>query len=124
MPSPSEILSAVAPKFDSVDGARLSTVLGLATSQVGSVFGTQRNTAIAYLAAHMLEIGNAASGSGGIITEETEGGLSRSYSGNANTKPTAYDRTVYGQEFVRIRKQCVMGARTRVSNTAIPPGEV
>lgn len=115
-------LSAIAPKFDTVDSDRLTAIISIASSQVGRAFGSKRNLAAAYLAAHMLEVagdaGGTTSGTGGVVTMEKEGQLARSYGGIGGTSGegmTRYDRTVWGQEFVRLRKQCVMTPRTATS---------
>jgi len=120
MATPAQHLATIAPKFASLDSERVAAVIAIATGQVGAVFGRNRNLAVAYLAAHMLEIagdaGGSTSGTGGVVTSEKEGQLARSYGpigGAAGADVTRYDRTVWGQEFVRLRRQHVMGARTR-----------
>jgi hypothetical protein len=122
------ILSTLAPKFSTLDSGRVSSVLELAALQVGSVFGDKRNLATAYLAAHMLEIstqsGDGGSGTGGLVTSEKEGQLSRSYGalGGQAGGGSEYERTVWGMEFLRIRKQCVFRPRTRLQTLPIDVG--
>lgn len=120
MASALEQLLVIAPKFTAVDSERLTAVIAIAAGQVGAVFGSARNLATAYLAAHMLEIagdaGGSVSGTGGLVTMEKEGELMRSYGpadGAGGSGDAVYKRTVWGQEYLRIRAQRVMGPRTR-----------
>lgn len=128
MATAASILSTLAPKFSTMDSARVSAVLDLAALQVGGVFGSKRNLATAYLAAHMLEIsmqsGSGGSGTGGLVTSEKEGQLARSYGavGGAAGSGSEYERTVWGMEFLRIRKQCIFRPTTRVRTLPIDMG--
>lgn len=124
MSTPLELLTTVvAPKFAGYDGGRLSATINVASGRVGTVFGANRNLAIAYLAAHMLEISNPVNGSGGMVTSEKEGQLARSYGVGQTGKADPLDRTVFGQQFKQLRSEHSFGPRTAVSTTVIPTGD-
>lgn len=123
MSTPLELLtSVVSEKFLGYDAGRLNAAITAASGRVGSVFKGNRNLAIAYLAAHMLEVSNPINGSGGMVTSESEGGLARSYGVGAQ-KVDAYDRTIYGQQFKQLRAECSFGPRTAIPDTVNLTGE-
>lgn len=109
MPTPEELLPVIAPEH-AADPNR-PTFLELAEGQVGQAFGTQRDLAVANLAAHMLTLSKR-SGDGGAINSRSEGGVSISYSGKSEED---LDQTVYGKEFKRLRRITTLGARTKVN---------
>jgi len=70
-----------------------------------------QNLAIANLAAHMLTM-SLRSGASGQISSETEGSLSRSFSGIV-MDVGGYSQTSYGQEYLRYRNMFILGGVTR-----------
>lgn len=108
MPAPAEILEAIAPEIDTGDPSVLVHI-NLAEQQTGKVYRDSRNHAVALLAAHTLTLGQRG-GSGGQVTSESEGQLSRSYGSVAGQ--SRLDATSYGQELERLRRQYVFAART------------
>ncbi len=100
MATASEILSAIAPHFDDVAGRQV--LLGQAESRTSSTFfGANRPDAVAYMAAHFLDMAASAStssGAGGPITSKKEGDLAVSFgSGSSNAQASGLSRTSYGQ---------------------------
>lgn len=101
-----DLIPVIAP--DLADNANLAAAIEMAGAQVAANH-CYRDAAIAHMAAHILTIG-ARGGSGGAITSETEGGLSRSYGA---TKTDGLAATSYGQEVERLNRLCYgVSART------------
>jgi len=112
MATASEILDAIAPELSSA--ANKQTHLDLADSQTGSVFGEQYEYAVALLAAHTLTLaqrGDSVGGSAGAVSSQKEGQLSVSFGGTVESG--ALGATSYGTELQRLRRQYIIGARTR-----------
>ena len=109
MPTPHEILAAIAPETLNLDQGRVDIHVDLAEAQTGPVFGDARNHAVALLAAHTLTLGQRR-GASGPITSEKEGDLARSYATQAMAH--GLDATSYGAELLRLRRQYVFAART------------
>ncbi|MFC3227336.1 DUF4054 domain-containing protein [Marinibaculum pumilum] len=113
--APENILPIVAPELADTDPYRIAGAVELAGGQVGQVFGAKRDTAIAYLAAHMLTIAKR-DGAGGVVTSQREGDLAVSFGAVGGVVGmTELHTTSYGQEFVRLRRATVFGPRTRVT---------
>jgi hypothetical protein len=103
---PVDLIPVIAPEL--VGNAMLAGALTLATGQV-SPGHCYRDQVIAYLAAHTLTLA-ARRGSGGAITSEAEGALSRSYGA---TRTDGLAATAYGQEVARLNQLCYgLSART------------
>lgn len=100
---PAEIITARAPELAAANSERIPTLITLAGEQTGSVFGVQRNSAIAMLVLHWLA-SEASASAGGALTSEKEGELQRSY-GSAPSNDDL-DSTRWGQE----RKRLARGA--------------
>lgn len=101
-----DLISVIAPDLAMHDG--LAPAIEMAGAQV-SASHCYRDVVIANMAAHILTLGGRG-GSGGAITSESEGGLSRSY-GTSRTDGLA--ATSYGQEVERLNRLCYGGtART------------
>lgn len=101
-----DLIPVIAPEL--VGNAQLAAAIEMAGAQVSSSH-CYRDVVIANMAAHILTVGGRG-GSGGAITSETEGGLSRSY-GAAKTDGLA--ATSYGQEVERLNRLCYgLSART------------
>lgn len=96
---------AIAPEFASVDLVRRTQILEVADMRVSKkAFGDRRNIAVAYLAAHLITVGNRSSGIAGAVTGMKEGDLSVSYGGGNSTD---LNSTTYGQEYSRMVKENV-----------------
>lgn len=106
-------LLLIAPELSSVDSEVRTAAAELAGRSVGTVFGDNRDDAIAYLTAHILTL-RSRSGNGGAVQNVKEGDLSISYAGNSGMLGKhALGSTAYGQEYLRLRSQYVLSARTR-----------
>lgn len=105
-------LLLIAPEFTDVAQADREGIAALAALSVGTVFGDTQELATAYLAAHMLSIRQRAAGAGGSVKSLKEGDLAITY-GGADMQG-ALNSTSYGQEYLRLRSQCVLTARTRI----------
>jgi hypothetical protein len=110
MPTPIELLAALAPELDNVDASIKAVHIDLAESQTGTVFKAARNHAVALLAAHTLTMTTRKGTSGSSVASLKEGQLSVGFSASANTDELA--ATSYGAELIRLRRSYIMGART------------
>ena len=118
----------VASEFSATSDETVDVVFALVAPQVSeSKFGKLYPQAIAYLAAHWLawqavitssgSTGGAATG--GRVTSEKEGDLSRSYTDNSSNPTTSsfadnLDRTAYGLEFKRLTRMAIVPLVTRM----------
>ena len=118
----------VASEFSATSDETVDVVFALVAPQVSeSKFGKLYPQAIAYLAAHWLawqavitssgSTGGAATG--GRVTSEKEGDLSRSYTDNSRNPTTSsfadnLDRTAYGLEFKRLTRMAIVPLVTRM----------
>jgi hypothetical protein len=109
MPSPSDILSAIAPELDAVDPIVRDLHLGLAEDQTGKAYKGARDHAVALLAAHTLTAAQRG-GASGAVSQLKEGGLSVGFAGREGA--TDLESTSYGAELVRLRRSYIMTART------------
>ena len=99
---------------DAVAGARsdLDDMIELAETRLSTdTFGDNYNEAVALLVLHMYAV-NGRSGSGGPITSEKEGQLSRSFGAAASSG--ALGDTSWGRELERLTRSLVFGPRTRM----------
>lgn len=96
--------------------ASVSILLGLAESQTGEAYGSNRNTAVALLALHWLALrARGSHGAAGQITGESEGDLSRTYASPTMQSNIALGQTSWGLELLRLRKMSfVSGMKTRM----------
>ena len=104
-----EIIAARDPSV--VIDSRVNSLISIATSQTGSVFGEQRNYAIALLVLHWLEL-ETRGGAAGAIASEKEGDLARSYAVNKKSIGEL-DSTKWGAELGRIRASLIFSPRNR-----------
>lgn len=109
MPTPADILTAIAPEMVAVDPAVRDVHLELAENQTGSVFGSARNHAVALLAAHGMTLATR-EGMGGQVVSRKEGDLSVGF-GAAGREASPLGATSYGVELERLRRSYIMGAR-------------
>lgn len=103
-------LLVIAPELAAIAEADRTAMAELAALSVGNVYGNKQELATAYLTAHMLTMRGRA-GVGGAVKSMREGDLSLSYSGSEGNDLAG---TSYGQEFNRLKRECVFSARTRV----------
>jgi len=108
MPTPAELLTALAPELDSVDEGVKTIHIDLAEQQTGQVFKAARNHAVALLAAHSLTLAGR-EGFGGAVASKKEGQLSVGF---AAVGTSELSTTSYGAELERLRRSYIMGART------------
>jgi hypothetical protein len=107
-----ETLSCIAPEFDSVAVAIRNCIIGLAENQVDSeTFEADYEGAVAYLAAHMLTIGQYKTGNiAGPTTMKREGDLQLQAAMPTSIDESSLSDTAYGREFLRFRNLHVVGA--------------
>lgn len=118
MGTASQLFDIVAPELAA--NARKEPILELAETRVSqSAFKSQRNYAVALLAAHMLTVsiaaGRASDGLSGIgVASKTEGSLSVSFAdaGLSGGQMGDLKSTGYGRQFEQLKRECIMGART------------
>lgn len=105
-----DLIPIIAPEL--VGNANLAGAITMAEEQL-AVDHCRREQAVAYMAAHILTIATRG-GTGGAVTSETEGSLSRGF-GTAGgvVGMTRLDSTSYGQEVARMNRICYgLSART------------
>jgi hypothetical protein len=107
-----DVLSCIAPEFDSVAEAIRNCIIGLAENQVDQeTFEADYEAAVAYLAAHMLTIRQYKTGNvAGSTNMKREGDLQLGFSTPAAVDNSSLSDTAYGREFLRIRGLHVVGA--------------
>ena len=101
-----DLIPVIAPEL--VGNANLPAAIIIASAQV-SANHCYRDVVIANLAAHILTLAGRG-GSGGAVSSETEGSLSRSFTA---AKTDGLATTSYGQEVERLNSLCYgLSART------------
>tara|TARA_R110002050_G_scaffold188952_1_gene323591 strand:- start:167 stop:523 length:357 start_codon:yes stop_codon:yes gene_type:complete len=100
-----EWLAYVAPAIDAANSTDVKNkFIGIATSEIDTTLFTETNTynmAVAYYAAHLLDLSSRDGNSRGVLTMEKEGDLSRSY-GGGSSKET--NNTQYLDSYKRLIK--------------------
>ena len=92
--------------------SRLTGMIELAETRLSSdTYGDNYNEAVALLVLHNYAV-NDRGGSGGSITSEKEGQLSRSFGAAASSG--ALDATSWGQELTRLTRSITFNPRTRM----------
>lgn len=99
-------------EFSKTKRSKLQAYLDIASSRTPvSVWGEQTNYATALLAAHIMTVSGRQGGgsSGGAITDESVGDLSRSYQyiGEVGSGDAGYMVTRYGIEYINLRNETV-----------------
>lgn len=105
-----QMLKDLAPELAVIDDAILNRYLSYASAQVKFGTGVQQQLAICYLAAHSYTVATR-QGSAGNTTSVKEGDLAISFGGGMTD--AGFNQTSYGQEFVRVRRGCVLAPRNR-----------
>lgn len=111
--TPADLIPTIAPEFAGVDA---SAAIAVAEMQVGpNLCRDKRPLLVAYLAAHIMSLGNRtaqAGGASGEVSSLSEGQLSISF--GASGVMGGLGQTAYGVEYDRLSRGCVFAARTRV----------
>lgn len=108
MPTPSEIIDAIAPELAA--NASKQTHIDLAEASTSlTAYKNQRDYAVALLAAHTMTL-TTRGGASGAVTSLKEGQLSVGFA--ANTSGRALQDTSYGSELLRLRRSLILTART------------
>lgn len=98
-------VTALAPELSTVDTGRQAFILAQVNSELSTaVWGSKIEIGRTYLAAHLATLfKRAQSGSGGAVSSESVGAISRSYSVTSFSKnPSNLENTTYGQEYLRM----------------------
>ena len=104
--SASEVLSAIAPQFDT-DPNRDALIVQAEEATSSTHFGSQRERAVALRAAHFLSLYTSSArldGSGGPVTSKSEGSLSIGFGGAGSNSRSSLAQTSYGQELLDLIK--------------------
>jgi hypothetical protein len=96
-------LQLIAPKYGALVNAE--DYIALADAQVSADM-CNRDLVVAYLTAHIVAMANRGD-SAGAVTSESEGALSRAY---ASLTDSLLGATSYGQEFLRLTRNCGKGS--------------
>lgn len=105
-----DLIPIIAPELEG--SPQLSGAVTMAEGQIAADH-CQREQAVAYMAAHILTIAER-NGTGGAVTSETEGSLSRGFGvAGGVVGMTRLDSTSYGSEVQRLNRICYgLSART------------
>lgn len=103
MATASEILSIIAPQFDS-EATRQGHIDLAEASTNSTYFGAQRSWAVALRAAHSLTISTdtARNGASGPVTSKKEGDLAVSFGASKSSGSGYLQLTAYGQELAAL----------------------
>lgn len=109
-----EILAIIAPDLAGYDSAG---AIAIAEMEIApNLCGDKRPLLVAYLAAHIITIGNRANGATGSIKSVTEGRTSITYgTSQLDTPSSGLSDTSYGREYDRLRRGCIVAVTTGVS---------
>lgn len=103
MAATTQSVKDLAPELADVEDARIQVFLDYALLTINAnIWGAKADFGQTLLAAHLLTMSNRG-GSGGAVTSEKVGDLSRSY-GNPDMDGTTYSATSYGQMFMQLLK--------------------
>jgi hypothetical protein len=105
-------LTTIGQEFAAMPQAQRFIAIEIASLQVSEkVFRRLYNTAVAYLAAHILTI-RSRNSYGGTVSSAKEGDLALSFTGKSDHLLAT---TAYGQQFLQLRQQVLFSARTKVT---------
>ncbi len=101
----------IAPELSGIAAEVWMLILADVALEVpSSVFGSRQEQAQRYMAAHYLTLIAASNKqTAGPISSESVGQVSLSYAAANYRDRSRYDETVYGRQFIQIRKSCVIG---------------
>lgn len=120
-----KLIRFIAPDLGDVNDEIVLTAIGIYKKHLWKErFGSFYKEALAYYTAHHIKINqlvavqgaDAGGVTGGQITSEHEGDLSRSYGsvgGSGGGYSASLSKTAYGLEFLRLRDMAMMAACTR-----------
>ena len=101
----------VAPEYASMIDAELDVFATEAEIEISETkWGARYPRGVALLTAHLIKVApsnSSESSAVGILNKTKVGNLERGYA--TKSDPSGYDRTSYGVEFLRLRKQVLMG---------------
>lgn len=105
------LVLAIAPELFTVAAETWTMILADVAADVSlSTYGTRQERAQRYLAAHYLTlIASSSKQTSGPVSSESVGQVSVSYAAVNYRDRSRYDETVYGRQFVNIRKGRVIG---------------
>lgn len=117
MPTPAELLPAIAPEIDATSPQALA-LLAIAEAEVGfHLESPLRETLVAYKAAHIITMSNRG-GAGGAVNALREGELTIAYDNGVSTDDLSL--TAYGKRFKELaRNHYGVFARTGVMPNAV-----
>jgi hypothetical protein len=108
----SDIITLRAPSLTFTPASRKDDLIGLARTKLNATaYGDQIECAVALLVLHWSEMENR-TGSGGPVSSETEGRLSRSFAVAASSDD--WGSTAWGQELQSLTNSVTFGPRTRM----------
>jgi len=117
-------------EFQGVPSPKIDALIGVASLRVAPLIWMDHTQyATALLTAHMISAGGGAGGEGGGVSgpvqSETVSALSRSYGtvGSGESGDQELLTTRYGQEFVSLRREVVVGATVLGSTLRVPSGQ-
>jgi len=112
-----DLIPVIAP--DLAADPQLSGAIAIADGQIGPLIGgSQRDTLVAYLAAHILTLAKRSASTGaasGEITSLREGGLAMTFSTGGSSGSTTLATTAFGAEFARLSRGYIFAPGTRGS---------
>jgi len=94
------------PEFDCVSNGVVDLAIEEAECAISDCFGETRDLAMKYIVAHELTL-RMNNSSGGIVTSEKIGDLSRSYSVDTSDSDAYYRQTQFGLKFLNMRDSIV-----------------
>jgi len=93
------------PEFDSKADTQVEAAITDASRRVDNTWiEGDYQTAILYLAAHLIAVADAAASGGGVIQSERIGPISVTYAVDASTKPGQLASTSYGQYWAELNR--------------------
>lgn len=105
------MITDLSSMFADVDEDRITRLAEQLGPQVpASKWGTRRDLGLAYLIMHQIALGDFQKGKG-TITKERLRDIERQYANSAGKNDGAYNMTVWGQQFVILRRQLLAGPR-------------
>ena len=109
-----DLITLRAPSF--VTDPKIDDYIALSEMLTSAVFEAQRSYAVALMVMHWIsqkEMGTD-QGGGGLVTGESEGGLSRSYQhSGASSSDDSLGSTSFGKELLQLRRSCIFSPTIR-----------
>jgi hypothetical protein len=100
-----QVLDAIAPSFRSSPSK--AVFLEMATLRTSAeFFGDRYPQAVAYRAAHMLQLSARSGGASGMVSSHSVGEISESFAPVGTTNDSDLSQTTYGAMLVSLRRAC------------------